>query len=203
MGFDSNSPSLSDGSKAYSVMPKRLENVRVAILATNGFEQVELTEPRRALDEAGATTHLIAPDEGTIRSWDRTDWGDDFDVDRTVDVVSTEDYDALMIPGGVLNPDKLRMDSGAVDLVRDFFKSGKPIASICHGPQMLIEAGIVRGHRLTSYPAIKTDLHNAGADWVDEEIVVEGNLITSRSPDDIPVFSRTMIEEFTPVPEAA
>lgn len=184
-------------------MGQPLENVRVAIIATHGFEQIELIDPRRALKEAGASTHIIAPEEGTIRGWDRTDWGDDLEVDRTVDAVSIEDYDALMIPGGVLNPDKLRMNSDAVEFVREFFKSGKPVAAICHGPQMLIEAGVVRGHRLTSYPAIKTDLHNAGADWVDEEVVVEGNLITSRSPEDIPAFSRTMIEEFTPLPEAA
>lgn len=184
-------------------MGQPLENVRVAIIATHGFEQIELIDPRRALKEAGASTHIIAPEEGTIRGWDRTDWGNDLEVDRTVDAVSIEDYDALMIPGGVLNPDKLRMNSDAVEFVREFFKSGKPVAAICHGPQMLIEAGVVRGHRLTSYPAIKTDLHNAGADWVDEEVVVEGNLITSRSPEDIPAFSRTMIEEFTPLPEAA
>ncbi len=184
-------------------MPKQLENIRVAILATNGVEQIELTEPRRALEDAGAKTHLIAPEEGSIRGWDRTDWGDDLDVDRMVDAASIEDYDALMLPGGVLNPDKLRMDSNAVAFVRDFFKSGKPVAAICHGPQMLIEAGVVRGHRLTSYPAIKTDLQNAGADWVDEEAVVEGNLITSRSPDDIPAFSRTMIEQFAQIPQAA
>lgn len=183
-------------------MATQLDGIRVAILATNGFEQVELIEPRQALDDAGATTHVIAPEEGSIRGWDHTDWGDDVAVDRTVDAVSVEDYDALMLPGGVLNPDKLRMNQKAVAFVRDFFKSGKPVAAICHGPQMLIEAGVVKGQRLTSYPAVKTDLQNAGADWVDEEVVVEGNLITSRKPDDIPRFSEAMVEQFARVPQA-
>lgn len=177
-------------------MEKQLQDTRIAILATHGFEQVELLEPRKALEEAGASTHIIAPDEGKIRGWDHTDWGQEVNVDRTVDAVSVEDYDALLLPGGVLNPDKLRMNKRAVTFVRDFFKSGKPVAAICHGPQMLIEAGVVKGHRLTSYPAVKTDLQNAGADWVDEEVVVEGNLITSRKPDDIPRFNDAMIEQF-------
>ena len=184
-------------------MANPLKDIRVAILATNGFEQVELTEPRKALEDAGATTQVVAPEEGSIRGWNFTDWGDDVEVDRTVDAATVDEYDAMMLPGGVLNPDKLRLDATAVEFIRQFFKSGKPVAAICHAPQVLIEAEVVRGHRLTSYASVKTDLQNAGAEWVDEEVVVDGNLITSRNPDDIPVFSETMIKEFARTPAAA
>jgi protease I len=182
---------------------RKLKDIRVAILATNGFEQVELIEPRAALDEAGAVTHVVAPENGSITGWDFTDWGDDVSVDSVVSGVSVDDYDALMLPGGVLNPDKLRMDEDAVRFVKRFVESGKPVAAICHGPQLLIEADIVRGRRMTSYPAIRTDLVNAGAEWVDEEIAIDGNLLTSRKPDDIPAFSSAMIEQFAREPQAA
>lgn len=182
---------------------KRLDNVRVAILATHGFEQVELVDPREALDGAGATTHVVAPEGGSIKGWDSTDWGKDVSVDRTIDEVAVNEYDALLLPGGVLNPDKLRMDERAVRFIRQFVESGKPVAAICHGPQLLIEAAVVRGRRLTSYPAIKTDLQNGGADWVDEEVCIDGNLITSRKPDDIPAFNRAIVENFARQPQTA
>lgn len=175
---------------------KELNGKKVAILATEGFEQPELEQPREALDRAGATTHIISPQEGRIRAWDHTDWGDTFDVDAKVDDVDPADYDALLLPGGVLNPDKLRQVPAAVEFVRAFFKAGKPVAAICHGPQMLIEADVVRGRKLTSYPSIKRDLMNAGANWVDAPVVVDQGLVTSRKPDDIPQFNAKMIEEF-------
>ena len=177
-------------------MSTQLEGLRVAILATDGFEQVELTEPRKALDEAGATTHVIAPKSGSIKAWDETDWGITVDVDATLDEATPQDYDALLLPGGVLNPDNLRVDEKAVSFARTFFDAEKPVASICHGPQTLIEADVVRGRRMTSYASVQTDLKNAGADWVDEEVVVDGNLITSRSPEDLPAFNQAIIREF-------
>jgi protease I len=180
---------------------RNLEGTRVAILATDGFEQVELLDPRDDLDGAGARTEVIAPESGSIRGWDKTDWGKDVDVDRTINSVSVDDFDALVLPGGVLNPDQLRMNEDAVRFVRDFVASGKPVAAICHGPQMLIEARVVEGKRITSYPAIRRDLINAGAEWVDEEVCIDGNLITSRKPDDIPAFNRAMIENFRRAPE--
>ncbi|GAB2791042.1 type 1 glutamine amidotransferase domain-containing protein [Rhabdobacter roseus] len=176
-------------------METKLKEKKVAILATNGFEQVELTEPKKALEAQGAETHIISPEKGTIKGWDKTDWGDSFQVDKTVDEVTCEQYDALLLPGGVMNPDKLRADKKAVQFVRDFFAAGKPVAAICHGPQVLIEADVVRGRKLTSYPSVKTDLKNAGAHWVDEEVVTDQGLVTSRKPDDIPAFNRKMIEE--------
>jgi protease I len=173
----------------------KLKGKKVAILVEKGFEQVELTEPRKALEEAGASTHIVSPQRGKVTGWDHTKWGDDFPVDRNVDEVKADDYDALLLPGGVMNPDYLRRNEKAVALVRDFHKTGKPIAAICHGPWMLVEADVVRGLRVTSYPSIKTDLKNAGADWVDAEVVVDRGLVTSRKPDDIPAFNRKMIEE--------
>lgn len=184
-------------------MATKLQGIRVAILATNGFEQVELTDPRRALDEAGATTHVVSPESGTITGWDRTNWGDDFDVDATVDDASVDDYDALLLPGGVLNPDQLRMNDQAVDFVKAFFEEGKPVAAICHGPQTMIDADVVEGRRMTSYPAIKWDLINAGADWVDQAVVVDNGLITSRKPDDLPAFNEAVINEFSLIRSAA
>ena len=177
-------------------MSTQLEGLRVAILATDGFEQVELTEPRKALDEAGATTHLIAPESGQIKAWDETDWGITVDVDATLDEATPQDYDALLLPGGVLNPDNLRTNEKAVSFARTFFDAGKPVAAICHGPQTLIEADVLRGRRMTSYASVQTDLKNAGADWVDEEVVVDDHFITSRKPDDIPAFNQTIIQEF-------
>ncbi|HEV7347545.1 type 1 glutamine amidotransferase domain-containing protein [Telluribacter sp.] len=177
-------------------MDLKLKGKKVAILVTNGFEQVELTEPKKALEDQGAETHIVSPEKGTIKGWDKTDWGDSFQVDKTVSEVSADDYDALLLPGGVLNPDKLRTDKKSVQFVRDFFEAGKPVASICHGPQMLIEADVVRGRKLTSYPSVSTDLKNAGANWVDAEVVTDHGLVTSRKPEDIPAFNRKMVEEF-------
>ena len=184
-------------------MSTQLEGLRVAILATDGFEQVELTEPRNALDEAGATTHVIAPKGGQIKAWDETDWGISVDVDATLDEATPQDYDALLLPGGVLNPDNLRTNEQAVSFARTFFDEDKPVAAICHGPQTLIEADVLRGRRMTSYAAIQTDLKNAGAEWVDEEVVIDGNLITSRKPDDLPAFNEAIAREFAKARRAA
>jgi protease I len=179
---------------------KSLQGKKIAILATDGFEQAELEKPRKALDDAGATTHVIAPDKtqkpGEIKGWDMTDWGSAVKVDKTVGEAVASDYDALLLPGGVMNPDKLRTDKQAVSFVKEFFDSGKPVAAICHGPWTLVEAGVVEGRRMTSWPSIKTDLRNAGANWVDEEVVVDGQLVTSRKPDDIPAFNAKIIEVF-------
>jgi protease I len=169
-----------------------LKDKRVALLATSGFEQSELAEPLRNLKDAGATVHIVALEPGTIRGWNHGEWADEFDVDRTVDAVGVDDYDALVLPGGVINPDKLRRSDDAVALVRDFARSGKPVAAICHGPWMLIQADVVNGRRMTSFFSIRKDMENAGADWVDEEVVVDGNLITSRNPDDIPAFNEAI-----------
>lgn len=177
-------------------MAKHLEGLKVAIIATNGFEQVELTEPRKALSEAGAMTEVVAPESGKIKGWDHTDWGDEVDVDRTLDEASPNDYNALLLPGGVLNPDKLRMNEKAVSFVRHFFDNGKPVAAICHGPQTMINAEVVKGRRMTSYEAIRKDLENAGANWVDQEVVCDNGLITSRNPDDIPAFNEAIVNEF-------
>jgi protease I len=176
-------------------MAHNLNGKRVAILVEKGFEQVEMTEPRRALDEAGAKTDLISPEQGQVRAWDMTDWGTDFPVDVQLDQADAERYDALLLPGGVMNPDKLRRNQKALDFVRAFFDAGKPVAAICHAAWTLIDAGVVEGRRLTSYPSLQTDLKNAGADWVDEQVVVDQGLVTSRKPDDIPAFNRKMIEE--------
>jgi protease I len=177
-------------------METKLIGKRVAILATDGFEQVEMTEPRKALDEAGAHTDLISLKSGKIKGWQHTDWGDEFPVDHTVADAKASDYDALVLPGGVMNPDKLRIDEKAVAFVRHFVESGKPIAAICHGPWTLINAGGVRGREMTSYPSIQMDLKNAGAKWVDQEVVTDNGLVTSRKPADIPAFNKKMIEEF-------
>jgi protease I len=173
----------------------QLAGRKVAILVTDGFEEVELTEPRRALQERGAETHIVSPKEETVRAWARTDWGDDYRVDRHLAAARADDYDALLLPGGVLNPDKLRMDERAVAFVRAFMDASKPVAAICHGPWTLVEADAVRGRRMTSYPSLATDLRNAGAEWVDEEVVVDAGLVTSRNPDDLPAFNRKLVEE--------
>jgi len=173
-----------------------LENRRVAILTEEGFEQVELTSPKEALKNAGATVDVISPQSGKIKAWDKTNWGIEVDVDKQLEEVSPDDYDALMLPGGVLNPDKLRQNKNAVAFVSAFLDEGKPVAAICHGPQMLIETGMIKGRKLTSYPSLQTDLKNAGANWVDEEVVVDNGLVTSRTPDDLPAFNKKMVEEF-------
>jgi protease I len=176
-------------------MPQ-LSNRRVAILVDNGFEQVELTEPRKALDQAGAKTEIVSPQRGKVKGWKMKEWGDELPVDRDLSEARPEDYDALLLPGGVMNPDHLRMNEQAVRFVRAFVDAGKPIAAICHGPWTLLEAGAVRGRRMTSWPSLKTDLKNAGANWVDQEVVTDNGIVTSRKPDDIPAFNRKMIEEF-------
>lgn len=177
-------------------MAQELAGRRVAALVTDGFEQVELIEPRRALEEAGAQVEVVSPKEDEVRGWDHREWGANVRVDRPLAEARPDDYDALLLPGGVMNPDKLRMDRKAVDFIRAFVDAGKPIASICHGPWPLIEAGAVKGRRMTSYPSLRTDLRNAGADWVDEEVVVDRNLVTSRNPGDIPAFNQRMVEVF-------
>lgn len=173
-----------------------LKGKRVAILVAQGFEEVEMTEPRKALEEAGADTDLISPEEKKVKSWAKEDWGKKYPVDVHLDDARADQYDALLLPGGVMNPDKLRMNERAVNFVREFAESGKPIAAICHAPWMLIDAGVVRGRTLTSYWSLQTDLRNAGAHWVDQEVVTDQGLVTSRSPEDIPGFNRKMIEEF-------
>ena len=173
-----------------------LKGLTVAILVTDGFEQVELTEPRKALDAAGAKTKVVSPKADRVRGWKFTDWGDEVRVDAPLDQAKAEDFDALMLPGGVMNPDILRTQPKAVAFVKAFFDAGKPVAAICHGPWLLIEAGAARGRRLTSWPSLKTDLRNAGADWADKQVVVDQKLVTSRKPDDIPAFNREMIQLF-------
>ena len=177
-------------------MPHTLQGKKVAILVTDGFEQVELTEPRKALEQAGAEAHVVSPAKGTVKGWNHTEWGDKLPVDVPLDQANAEQYDALLLPGGVMNPDKLRMNPTAVGFVKAFFDARKPVAAICHGPWTLIEAGVVRGRRMTSYPSIKTDLKNAGAEWMDQEVVVDQGLVSSRKPDDIPAFNQKMIETF-------
>jgi deglycase len=173
-----------------------LKGKRIAIAAADMVERVELVEPRKALEEAGATTELISLKPGKITSFDHFDPADKIPVDKAVEEVDAADYDALMIPGGVGNPDQLRSDENMVSFVRDFFDQGKPVAAICHAPWVLIDAGVVRGRTMTSWPTVGTDLRNAGAEWVDKEVVVDSGLVTSRKPDDIPAFNKKMIEEF-------
>ncbi|MBW8369317.1 MAG: type 1 glutamine amidotransferase [Arenimonas sp.] len=167
---------------------------RIAILATDGFEQSELMEPRALLKKAGYTVDVIAPAPGKIRGWKGKDWGDSVDVDLELAQAKPGDYAALVLPGGVINPDKLRIDAGAIAFIRAFDKAGKPVAAICHGPWLLVEAGAVKGRELTSWPSLKTDIENAGARWKDAEVVVDGHLITSRKPDDIPAFTQAVID---------
>ncbi|MGH3001338.1 MAG: type 1 glutamine amidotransferase domain-containing protein [Gaiellaceae bacterium] len=175
---------------------QKLKGKRVAIVAADMVEQVELVEPRRALEKAGAETDLISLKPGQIQGFDHFDKGDKLDVDKTIEEVDVSDYDALMVPGGVGNPDQLRGDENVVSFVRDFFEAGKPVAAICHGPWVLVEADVVRGRRLTSWPTLQTDIRNAGGHWVDDQVVVDQGLVTSRKPDDIPAFNDKMIEEF-------
>jgi len=172
-----------------------LSNRKVAILTEEGFEQVELTSPKAALENAGAVVDVISPRSGKIKAWDQTDWGIEVNVDKELSQVSPDDYDALVLPGGVLNPDKLRQNKEAVAFVSAFLDEGKPVAAICHGPQMLIETGMIGGRTLTSYPSLQTDLQNAGAHWIDQEVVVDNGLVTSRRPADLGAFNKKMIEE--------
>jgi protease I len=175
---------------------KTLAGKRVAILVADGFEQVEMTEPRRALEEAGARTSIVSPATGQVQGWKHFDKAERFTVDVKLDDAKPQEFDALLLPGGVANPDQLRIQPKAVAFVREFFDAGKPVAAICHGLWPLIEAGVVRDRTVTSWPSLKTDLSNAGARWVDQEVATDNGLVTSRKPDDIPAFNRKMIEEF-------
>ena len=173
-----------------------LNNRRVAIVVTDGFEQVELTEPRKALEQAGAKTEVVSPNKEKVKGWNHKEWGREIEVDTPIEKARAADYNALLLPGGVMNPDKLRMNDAVLNFVREFFHAGKPVAAICHGPWTLIDAGVARGRKMTSWPSLRADLRNAGVDWVDQEVVVDNGLVTSRKPDDIPAFNRKMIEEF-------
>lgn len=179
-----------------------LHGKKVAILVTDGFEQSELMEPRKALDEAGATTQVVSPAGAKVKGWNHKEWGNEVPVDVPLESANAEQFDALLLPGGVMNPDQLRMNPKAVEFVKRFADAGKPVAAICHGPWTLIEAGAVRGRTMTSWPSLKTDLKNAGATWVDKEVVRDGGVVTSRKPDDIPAFNREMIRMFAEAPEA-
>jgi protease I len=182
-------------------MASTLKGKKIAILATDGFEQSELMQPRQALEEAGAHTEVISPNSGKIKGWDHKDWGESVKVDKTLDNVNAEEYDGLLLPGGVINPDHLRMDPKAVNFVKQFVSSGKTVGAICHGPWTLLEAGALKGKTVTSWPSLKTDLKNAGANWVDKEVVTDGQFITSRNPDDIPAFNKAVIESVAHGPE--
>ena len=168
---------------------------RIAILATNGFEEVELSSPKEYLEKEGWKVEIVSPESGSIKSWASTDWGKEYKVDTELKNSNASDYDALVLPGGVINPDKLRTNEDALSFIKEFFKVGKPVASICHGPQILISAELVKGRKMTSYPSIKVDLINAGAEWHDQEVVVDKGLVTSRDPNDLPAFNKKMVEE--------
>ncbi len=180
-------------------MAGELAGKHVAILVDNGFEQVELTEPKQALEDAGAKTAIVSPQARRVRGWQTDHWGDDFPVDVPLESANADEFDALLLPGGVMNPDHLRQNDRACEFVRAFSDEGKPVAAICHGPWTLIDAGVVRGRKMTSYPSIRTDLENAGAKWVDQEAVIDRGLVTSRNPDDLPAFNRAMIDEIAGV----
>jgi protease I len=184
---------------------EKLKGKTVAILTENGFEEVELTNPKQALEEAGATVHIISPQKEKVKGWNHDHWSIDVPVDKNISDARADDYDALMLPGGVLNPDKLRRNKEAVEFAKDFLETGKPVAAICHGPQLLIETGLLEGRDMTSYPSVQTDLKNAGATWHDREVIVDNGLVTSRSPKDLEAFNNRMIEEIaegihTPAP---
>ena len=174
---------------------KDLTNKRVAIVATDGFEQSELLEPKKALEAAGARVEVVSLKPGRIRGWKMKDWGDEVEVDRVIGDVRADDYDALVLPGGVINPDRLRLHDDVLVFVRAFFDQGKPVGAICHGPWTLINAGVVKGRHVTSWPSLRMDLVNAGATWTDDEVVADGGLVTSRKPDDLPAFNRKLVEE--------
>lgn len=173
-----------------------LKGLRVAILITDGFEQVEMVKPRQALDEAGAQTRIVSPKPQKVRGWQHKEWGDEFSVDVPLEKAQASEFDALLLPGGVMNPDSLRMIPAAVAFAKTFFDAGKPVAAICHGPWMVIESGAAKGRKIASWPSLKTDLRNAGAEWVDQEAVTDSNLVSARNPDDIPAFNRAMLELF-------
>ena len=177
-------------------MAKKLEGKKVAILVADGFEQVELSEPKKALEEAGATTQIVSPADNEVQGWNHDEKADKFPVDMPLSRARSDDYDALLLPGGVRNPDQLRTMTRAIEFIDGFFAAGKPVAAICHAPWTLIDADVLKGKTVTSWPSLKTDLMNAGANWVDREVVVEKGLITSRKPDDIPAFNQKMIAEF-------
>lgn len=172
-----------------------LEGKKVAVLTENGFEQVELTSPKEALEQAGATVHIISPQKQKVKAWNEDDWGIELPVDVNINDANPEDYDALVLPGGVMNPDKLRTNKKAVAFAKHFLDEGKPLAAICHGPQLLIETDMLEGRKMTSYHSLQTDLKNAGADWTDREVVVDNGLVTSRTPDDLDAFNKKMLEE--------
>lgn len=174
---------------------KKLSGKRIAVLVDQGFEEVEMTEPIKALKEAGAEVVIVSP-ESKIKSWNHTEWGKEYNADALLDKAEAFEYQALLLPGGVMNPDKLRMKPKAISFIKHFIESGKPVAAICHGPWTLIETGLINGKTMTSYPSIKTDLINAGVNWVDQEVVTDNGIVTSRKPDDIPAFNAKMIEEF-------
>lgn len=173
----------------------KLTGKTIAIVTENGFEEVELTSPKEAMEREGATVHIVSPQKEKVKSWDSKDWGKEFTVDKSLDEANPDDYDAIMIPGGVINPDHLRRSEEAISFISDFFEQGKPIAAICHGPQVLIETGKLKGRNITSFFSVKTDLINAGANWSDQECVVDQGLVTSRNPDDLPAFNKKLIEE--------
>lgn len=177
-------------------MERTLANKKIAIVVADGFEESEFTKPLEALQNANASVDIVSIKNGKVKSWNHIDWGKEYDVDKSIETADSKDYDALVLPGGVMSPDRLRTDKSIVAFVSSFMEEGKPIAAICHGPWTLIETGRLKGRKMTSYPSIKTDLINAGADWSDEEVVVDNGLITSRRPDDLPAFCSKMIEEF-------
>jgi protease I len=173
----------------------KLSGKTVAILTENGFEEIELTSPKKALEEAGATVHIVSPQKEKVKGWDHDHWSIEVPVDVHISDAKFDDYDGLVLPGGVINPDKLRRDKQSVDFAQQFLEAGKPLAAICHGPQLLIETGILEGREITSYPSIRKDLENAGANWHDREVIVDNGLVTSRSPEDLDAFNRKMVEE--------
>ena len=174
---------------------ENIQGKKIAILTENGFEQIELTSPKDELEKAGATVHIISPQKDKVKGWDEDDWGIELPVDVHIDEADPEEYDALMLPGGVMNPDTLRTNKKAVAFAKHFLDEGKPLAAICHGPQLLIETGSLEGRKLTSYHSLQTDLKNAGAQWTDKEVVTDKGLVTSRTPDDLKAFNKKMIEE--------
>ena len=173
----------------------KLKGKKIAILTENGFEEVELTSPKKALEDAGATVHIVSPQKDKVKAWNHDHWSIELPVDVNIDDADPNDYDALVVPGGVLNPDKMRLNEDCVNFAKDFLTSGKPVAAICHGPQLLIETGLLQGRNMTSYPSVKTDLENAGVIWEDKEVIVDHGLVTSRSPKDLEAFNKKMLEE--------
>lgn len=174
---------------------EKLKDKKVAILVTDGFEESEFTEPKTKLEASGSTVHVIAPHNGSVKAWKNGEWSNEYDVNLTLDEADEANYNALVLPGGVINPDKLRREKSAIEFTKAFFKSGKPVAAICHGPQLLIEAGALKGREMTSFPSVRTDLENAGARWTDKEVVVDQGLVTSRTPNDLEAFCNKMVEE--------